>query len=51
MKYPKIESLIEHNKRIVDKCKTQDLYPMKYEAIGWINALSYIRRYYNLEKK
>ena len=51
MKNPSIENLIEYHERIVKKCITQDLYPMKYEAIGWIAALNYITNNYKLEEK
>ena len=51
MKNPSIKSLIEHNKRTIDKCKTQDLYPTKYRAMGWVEALNYITNNYNLEEK
>ena len=51
MKNPSIENLIKYNDRIIEKCKTQDLYPMKYRAMGWSEALNYILNNYNLEEK
>ena len=51
MKHPSIEHIIKHNERIIEKCKTQDLYPIKYRAMGWIQALYYITNNYNLEEK
>ena len=51
MKNPSIRNLIEHNERTIKKCRTQDLYPTKYRAIGWIQALNYITNIYNLEEK
>ena len=51
MKNPSIENIIEYNNRIVKKCKTQDQYPIKYRAIGWIQALEYIINNYNIEEK
>ena len=55
MKNPSIENLIEHNKRIVEKCKTivlgNSAAESQYKAMGWIDALNYITRYYKLEEK
>ena len=50
-KKPSIEDLIKHNERTIKKCRTEDLYPMKYRAIGWLQALHYITNNYNLEEK
>ena len=51
MKNPTIENIIKHNERTIEKCITQDLYPTKYRAMGWIEALNYITNNYNLEEK
>ena len=51
MTTPSIEKLIKHNERTIEKCKAQDLYPMKYRAMGWVQALNYIINNYNLEEK
>ena len=51
MKNPSIENIIEHNERTIKKCITQDLYPIKYRAMGWVEALKYITNNYNLEEK
>ena len=46
-----IENLIKHNEKVISKCKSQDLYPMKYRAMGWVQALNYINDNYKLEEK
>ena len=51
MKNPSIKNIIEHNEKIITKCRTQNLYPMKYRAMGWVQALNYITNNYNLEEK
>ena len=51
MKNPSIKNIIEHNEITIKKCRTQDLYPMKYRAMGWIQALNYITDNYNIEEK
>tara|TARA_Y100001938_G_C7967222_1_gene367432 strand:- start:283 stop:456 length:174 start_codon:yes stop_codon:yes gene_type:complete len=57
MKKPSIENIIKHNENIIEKCRTQDLYPHlkivfeKYRAMGWNEALNYILNNYNLEEK
>ena len=51
MKNPSIENIIKQCERTIKKCTTQDLYPIKYRAVGWKQALNYITNNYNLEEK
>ena len=51
MKNPSIENIIKHNEKIIEKCRTQESYTIKYRSLGWIQALNYIKNNYNIEEK
>ena len=50
-----IENILEHNKRVMNKSKRSmlgnSLAESYYRSQGWVEAITYITKYYKLEEK